>query len=179
LRQFGRLRECGPSRIVGWVAESLLVGDQAAWNRASGRTGERGGARVGKPRWVRILTMTGGSSMAAIIFKALPQFGQRQSAQDFPRSWPTAVGGGRFRSGWQRPATGSLGPAPTGLRIRPAHRLVGRCPNEPPWLVAGLLVPWHVVLPGRALLAARCTQGHTPHGTAWDRGLLTLRRIDG
>jgi Transposase zinc-binding domain len=26
-----------------------------------------------------------------------------QSAQDFPRSWPTAVGGGRFRSGWQRP----------------------------------------------------------------------------
>jgi hypothetical protein len=23
--------------------------------------------------------------------------------QDFPRSWPTAVGGGRFRSGWQRP----------------------------------------------------------------------------
>jgi hypothetical protein len=100
--------------------------------------------------------------MAAIIFKALPQFGQRQSAQDFPRSWPTAVGGGRFRSGWQRPATGSLGPAPTGLRIRPAHRLVGRCPNEPPWLVAGLLVPWHVVLPGRALLAARCTQGHPP-----------------
>jgi hypothetical protein len=59
-------------------------------------------------------------------------------------------------------ATGSLGPAPTGLRIRPAHRLVGRCPNEPPWLVAGLLVPWHVVLPGRALLAARCTQGHPP-----------------
>jgi hypothetical protein len=41
------------------------------------RTGERGGARLGKPRWVRILAITAGSSMAAMIFKALPQFGQR------------------------------------------------------------------------------------------------------
>jgi hypothetical protein len=39
--------------------------------------GERGGARVGRPRWARILTITGGSSMpvlslvegAAMIFK--------------------------------------------------------------------------------------------------------------
>jgi hypothetical protein len=34
----------GPGRI------GSRLGDQAAWNRASGRTGERGGARVGKPR---------------------------------------------------------------------------------------------------------------------------------
>ena len=37
---------------------------------------QRGGARVGRPRWLRILTITGGSSMAAMIFKLPPQFGQ-------------------------------------------------------------------------------------------------------
>ena len=34
------------------------------------------GARLGRPRWLRILTITGGSSTAAMIFKLPPQFGQ-------------------------------------------------------------------------------------------------------
>jgi len=34
-----------------------------------------GGARADKPRWVRILAITGGSSMAAMIFKVPPQWG--------------------------------------------------------------------------------------------------------
>jgi hypothetical protein len=68
-----------PSELVGSGSEASRSGsgDQVAWNRASGRTGERGGARVGKPRWVRILAITAGSSMAAMSFKAPPQFGQR------------------------------------------------------------------------------------------------------
>src|SRR5215831_13933108 len=52
-----------------WVA-------QIVWNRSTRRAGARGGARVDKPKWVRILTITGGSSIAAMIFKAPPQFGQ-------------------------------------------------------------------------------------------------------
>ena len=51
-------------------------GSQVVWNRSNRCAGERGGARVGRPRWARILTITGGSSMAAMIFKAAPQFGQ-------------------------------------------------------------------------------------------------------
>ena len=41
-----------------------------------GRAGERGGARAGKPRCVRILTMTAGSSMAAMILNSPPHCGQ-------------------------------------------------------------------------------------------------------
>src|SRR5215510_13185881 len=37
--------------------------------------GDRGGARVDKPRWVRILTITVGSSIAAMILKAPSQLG--------------------------------------------------------------------------------------------------------
>src|SRR5215469_15421994 len=48
---------------------------QIVWNRSTRRAGARGGARAGRPRWLRILTMTGGSSMAAIIFKVPPQLG--------------------------------------------------------------------------------------------------------
>ena len=50
--------------------------DQAAWKRASGRAGERGGARAGKPRCVRMLTITAGSSMAAMIFMSPAHCGQ-------------------------------------------------------------------------------------------------------
>ncbi len=46
--------------------------DQALWSRSNGRAGEQGGALMGKPRWVRILAMTGGYSMAAMIFKVPP-----------------------------------------------------------------------------------------------------------
>ena len=36
---------------------------QIVWNRSTRRAGERGGARVGRPRWLRILSITGGSSI--------------------------------------------------------------------------------------------------------------------
>ena len=42
---------------------------QIVWNRSTRRAGARGGARIGRPKWLRILTITGGSSMAAMIFK--------------------------------------------------------------------------------------------------------------
>ena len=54
----------------------LRVKDQAAWNRSTHRAGEHGGARSGRPRCVRILTTTAGSSMAEMIFRRPPQFGQ-------------------------------------------------------------------------------------------------------
>src|SRR5215472_13775077 len=36
------------------------------WNKSTRRADARGGARVGRPQWLRILTITGGSSMAAL-----------------------------------------------------------------------------------------------------------------
>ena len=52
------------------AAPSARVGNrfsapQIVWNKSNRCAGERGGARVGRPRWARILTITGGSSMAA------------------------------------------------------------------------------------------------------------------
>ena len=53
----------------------------------------RGGARVDRPRWLRILTITGGSSMPALeecskgqamIFKAPPQLGQSELCIERP-----------------------------------------------------------------------------------------------
>src|SRR5262250_3404196 len=61
-----------PSACVG----KRFSAPQIVWNRSTRRAGARGGARVDKPRWLRILTITGGSSIAAMIFKAPPQFGQ-------------------------------------------------------------------------------------------------------
>src|SRR5215467_15294694 len=61
-----------PSACVG----RRLSAPQIVWNRSTRCAGARGGPRVGRPRWVRILTITGGSSIAAMIFKAAPQFGQ-------------------------------------------------------------------------------------------------------
>ena len=52
------------------------MGDQASWNRSKALAAARGGARAGKPRWVRILVITEGCSMAAIIFKVPPHWGQ-------------------------------------------------------------------------------------------------------
>ena len=54
----------------------VCVKDQATWKRSTPRAGARGGARAGRPRWVRIRTITGGSSMAAMIFKRPPHWGQ-------------------------------------------------------------------------------------------------------
>src|SRR5499433_94909 len=61
-----------PSACVG----RQFSASQIVWNRSTRRAGARGGARVGRPRWLRILMITGGSSMAAMIFKAPPQLGQ-------------------------------------------------------------------------------------------------------
>ena len=43
---------------------------------SNGLIGERGGARAGKPRCVSILTITAGSSMAAMILNSPPHCGQ-------------------------------------------------------------------------------------------------------
>src|SRR5215469_833214 len=43
-------------------------GSQVVWNRSNRCAGARGGARVGRPRWVRILTITGGSSLQVPLF---------------------------------------------------------------------------------------------------------------
>ena len=62
---------CGAARSnSGRAAPSACVGRrfsaaQIIWNRSTRRAGARGGARVDRPRWLRILTITGGSSMAA------------------------------------------------------------------------------------------------------------------
>jgi hypothetical protein len=46
--------------------------DQAVWIRAKCRAGDRGGARADKPSWERILAITVGSPMAAMICKVPP-----------------------------------------------------------------------------------------------------------
>src|SRR5262249_54365988 len=69
-----------PSARVG----TRFSAPQIVWNKSNRCAGERGGARVGRRRWARILTITGGSSMAALrqvsrqamIFELPPQFGQ-------------------------------------------------------------------------------------------------------
>ena len=48
-----------PSACVG----KRFSAPQIVWNRSTRRAGARGGARVGRPRWLRILTITGGSSI--------------------------------------------------------------------------------------------------------------------
>ena len=68
---------CGSARPEsGWeVRERSLMAacvgrrfsaPQIVWNRSTRRTGARGGARVGRPRCLRILTITGGSSMPVL-----------------------------------------------------------------------------------------------------------------
>src|SRR5262245_12610923 len=60
---------CGDARSNSErAAPSASVGrrfsaSQIVWNRSTRRAGARGGPRVGRPRWARILTITGGSSM--------------------------------------------------------------------------------------------------------------------
>src|SRR5262249_35089636 len=77
-RPFGELdlrhhsERAAPSACVG----RRLSAPQIVWNRSTRRAGARGGPRVGRPRWLRIFTITGGSSMAAMVFKAPPQFGR-------------------------------------------------------------------------------------------------------
>ena len=51
------------------VVHELLF-DRGCRKRPCGRAGEHGGARAGKPRCVRILIITAGSSMAAMILNS-------------------------------------------------------------------------------------------------------------
>src|SRR5262245_6472392 len=48
-----------PSACVG----RRLSAPQIVWNRSTRHASARGGPRVGRPRWLRILMITGGSSM--------------------------------------------------------------------------------------------------------------------
>src|SRR5215475_15288713 len=54
-----------PSARVG----NRFSAPQIVWNKSNRCAGERGRARVGRPRRARILTITGGSSISAMIFK--------------------------------------------------------------------------------------------------------------
>jgi len=58
------------------LAKAHRVKDQAAWNRSTRRAGEHGGVRAGRPMCVTNLTITAGSSMAAMNFRCAPQCGQ-------------------------------------------------------------------------------------------------------
>src|SRR2546428_11774389 len=63
---------CGAARSnSGRAAPSACVGKrfsaaQIIWNRSTRRTGARGGARDGRPRWLRVLTITGGFFVAVL-----------------------------------------------------------------------------------------------------------------
>ena len=99
-----------PSACVG----KRFSAPQIVWNRSTRRAGARGGARVGRPRWLRILTITGGSSMAAMIFKAPPQLGQCSMSMSKTRlssraqlmrgvsPWAAACGHGVLLFGYDR-----------------------------------------------------------------------------
>lgn len=52
-----------------------LAGNKAVGGNANGRAGAQGSARAGNPRWVRIVAITTGFSMVAMIFKAPPHWG--------------------------------------------------------------------------------------------------------
>jgi hypothetical protein len=55
-----------------YPTEGEAVWDQAVWIRAKCRAGDQGGARADQPRCVRILAITVGSTIAAMIVKAPP-----------------------------------------------------------------------------------------------------------
>ncbi len=62
----------------GWSARGDEPGrdsDQAIWNRSKRCAGARGGVRADMPRCLRILAITVGSTMAAMIVKGPPQWG--------------------------------------------------------------------------------------------------------
>jgi hypothetical protein len=50
----------------------VVLGFSDCWNSSTRRAGARGGARVGRPRWLRIVTITGGSSIAVLSAKGRP-----------------------------------------------------------------------------------------------------------
>jgi hypothetical protein len=86
----------------GAKPDGISVGDQAIWNRWNDCAGDRGGARADKPRDVRILAITVGPTMAAMIFKVPPHWGQCSmsiSEHPFEQSGPAHAG--RRRRRWR------------------------------------------------------------------------------
>src|SRR5262245_50101369 len=55
--------------IVGFVGKQFSA-VRLSGIKSSGRARERGGAWVGRPRWLTILMMTGGGWIAAVVFEA-------------------------------------------------------------------------------------------------------------
>jgi hypothetical protein len=101
----GRLWSCSlevRASSSGGCVGRLVFGCQIVWNRSTRRAGERGGARVGSPKWLRILTITGGSSMAAMIFKAPPQLGQCSGFWPYVMECSSGAGVGQFGAGLRR-----------------------------------------------------------------------------
>src|SRR5919108_546355 len=72
LWRLARVRAKGGYRLRGVSRMGGAVWDQAVWIRAKCRAGDRGGARADKPRCMRILAITVGSRMAAMIVKESP-----------------------------------------------------------------------------------------------------------
>ena len=126
------------------------MGNQACWNRSKALAAARGGARAGKPRWVRILVITEGCSMAAMIFKVPPDWGQCSIAKPLARSrqvwrYTTHRQAGRdarygIRSNSHMTAQTTRGRAPSpeaaqrryGLPHKPRSGKVGGCrPGHP------------------------------------------------
>jgi hypothetical protein len=54
----------GRLRAIDAMIEKLTM--ESAGKTFEELTGERGGARVGRPRWLRILSITGGSSIPVL-----------------------------------------------------------------------------------------------------------------
>ena len=75
------------------LALTTGFGSQIVWNRSNRCAGERGGARVGRPRWVRILTITGGSSITPRRGLAMIHSFSWRLGSDF-----------YLRTAWTRPA---------------------------------------------------------------------------
>jgi len=53
-------------RGEAYRAAVYLMRRQIVWNRSTRRAGVRGGAQVGRPRWLRILSITGGPSIPVL-----------------------------------------------------------------------------------------------------------------
>src|SRR5512146_458728 len=76
--RFGRRAVARCARGTLWrLRWQPVLAPQIVWNRSTRLAHARGGARAGRPRWPRILTITDGSWMAAMAGEAVRRFGQR------------------------------------------------------------------------------------------------------
>ena len=105
-------------------------GIQAAWNRGNAPAGDRGGARAGSLRWVRIPTMTAGSSMAAMIFRRpAHRRMQAEAVRIGAPGWRGGFATSRDRLPAQQLLPGAWPKGNTvgaGTRLQGRERLIGR-----------------------------------------------------